>query len=53
MDTTIDQNTIAIIAAVEEILAGSQPVTAPAADDPSFLAPISERATRGGGSGGC
>jgi hypothetical protein len=46
MNTTLDHDTI--LAAVEEILAGGQPATAPTADsplyDPSFDAPLQERA---------
>jgi hypothetical protein len=51
MNTTIKPATTAIIAAVEEILAGGQPATSPVADDPSFVAPIPERADHGSGSG--
>jgi hypothetical protein len=51
MNTTIDPDTTTIIAAVEEILNGGQPATAPAADDPSFVAPIPERDDGGTGPG--
>jgi hypothetical protein len=38
MNSTIDQDTAATIAAVEEILIGGQPAAAPAVEDPSLCA---------------